>query len=95
MGLDGVSGWALKECKAQILDPIWEMVTTPLKEKRESTTRMKESQYNPNIKGGKSTGPSNYIPVNKRTGEQRWMDGHGIPGHKKKERVNEDQYGTI
>ncbi|MPC09655.1 hypothetical protein E2C01_002271 [Portunus trituberculatus] len=23
MGLDGVSGWPLKECKDQLLEPIW------------------------------------------------------------------------
>ncbi|MPC64674.1 hypothetical protein E2C01_058794 [Portunus trituberculatus] len=47
MGPDGVSGWALKECKGQLLEPIWEMVASSLKE--ESTTGMEESQHNPNI----------------------------------------------
>ncbi|MPC52641.1 hypothetical protein E2C01_046516 [Portunus trituberculatus] len=32
MGPDGVSGWALKECKDQLFEPIWEMVTSSLKE---------------------------------------------------------------
>ncbi|MPC40584.1 hypothetical protein E2C01_034146 [Portunus trituberculatus] len=26
MGPDGVSGWALKEYKEQLLNPIWEMI---------------------------------------------------------------------
>ncbi|MPC44196.1 hypothetical protein E2C01_037861 [Portunus trituberculatus] len=49
MELDGVSGCVLKECKEQLLDPIWEMVT--------SSTGI------PTSKGGKSTEQLNYRPV--------------------------------
>ncbi|MPC58794.1 hypothetical protein E2C01_052803 [Portunus trituberculatus] len=37
MELDGASGWVLKECKKQLLDPIWEMITSSLNEGRKLT----------------------------------------------------------
>ncbi|MPC58306.1 hypothetical protein E2C01_052303 [Portunus trituberculatus] len=42
MGPDGVSVWALKECKDQLLEPIWEMATSSFKG-RVSTTGTEES----------------------------------------------------
>ncbi|MPC99159.1 hypothetical protein E2C01_094555 [Portunus trituberculatus] len=32
MWLDGVSGWVLKECKVQLLEPIWEIIKSSIKE---------------------------------------------------------------
>ena len=34
MGPDGVSGWILKECKNQLIQPIWEVITTSIEEGR-------------------------------------------------------------
>ena len=33
IGLDGVSGWTLRECKDQLMQPVWEMITSTI-EKR-------------------------------------------------------------
>ncbi|MPC20626.1 hypothetical protein E2C01_013578 [Portunus trituberculatus] len=85
--LDGVSGWAVKECKDQLLEPIWEMVTSSLKEGR-VPLEWKRDKIIPIFKGGKSPEPLNYLQM-LRTGEQRWKGGHSIPGHKKrKEKKN-------
>ncbi|MPC59469.1 hypothetical protein E2C01_053488 [Portunus trituberculatus] len=56
MGPNGVSGWALKECKDQLLEPIWEMVTTSLKEWRVQL-EWKKANIIPIFKRGKSTEP--------------------------------------
>ena len=34
MGPDGVSDWTLKECKEQLIQPIWEVITSSIKEGR-------------------------------------------------------------
>ncbi|MPC28457.1 hypothetical protein E2C01_021662 [Portunus trituberculatus] len=81
MGLDGISHWALKECKEELLDPIWETVISSLKEAR-VPLEWKRANMISIFKGRKSHEPLNTRPVNK-TGEQRWMGGHGIPEHKK------------
>ncbi|MPC68979.1 hypothetical protein E2C01_063192 [Portunus trituberculatus] len=57
MGPDGVSGWALKECKEQLLDPIWEMVTSSLKEGR---IEWRRANIIPIFKGSKYIEPLNY-----------------------------------
>ncbi|MPC44513.1 hypothetical protein E2C01_038186 [Portunus trituberculatus] len=80
MGPDGVSGWALKECKEQVLDPIREMVTSSLKEGRKPL-EWKRANIIPLFNEEKSTEPLNYRLI--RTGEQRWMSGHDIHRHKK------------
>ena len=32
MGLDGVSGWTLRECREQSIDPIWDVINSLLAE---------------------------------------------------------------
>ena len=34
IGPDGVSGWTLRECKNQLIQPIWEVITSSLEEER-------------------------------------------------------------
>ena len=34
MELDGVSGWTLRECKDQLIQPIWEVITNSIEEGR-------------------------------------------------------------
>ena len=34
MGRDGVPGWILRECKDQLLQPIWEVITSSIEEER-------------------------------------------------------------
>ena len=34
MGLDGVSGWTQRKCKDQLIQPIWEVITSSLMEGR-------------------------------------------------------------
>ncbi|MPC78159.1 hypothetical protein E2C01_072641 [Portunus trituberculatus] len=78
MGPDGVSGWALKECKDHLLEGIWEMVASSFKEGR---IPLKWKRAYIIFKGGKSTEPLIYRPI--MTGKQRWMGGHFIHRHKK------------
>ena len=33
-GKDGVSGWTLRECKDQLIQPIWEVITSSIEEGR-------------------------------------------------------------
>ncbi|MPC48860.1 hypothetical protein E2C01_042646 [Portunus trituberculatus] len=75
MGPDGVSGWALKECKDQLLEPIWEIVTSSLKEGR-VPMEWKRTNLISIFKGGKSTEPLNYRPVVVEGLENRdgWVD---------------------
>ncbi|MPC51156.1 hypothetical protein E2C01_044996 [Portunus trituberculatus] len=80
MGPDGVSGWALKECKDELLEPIWEVVTSSLKEGRVPLEWMRANIISL-FKGGKSTEPLNYRPMSLT--KKRWMGGHCVPGHKK------------
>ncbi|MPC64622.1 hypothetical protein E2C01_058740 [Portunus trituberculatus] len=58
------------------------MVTSSLKEGR-VPLEWKRANIIRIFKGGKSTKPLNDRPVSKRTGEQRWMGVHCVPGHKK------------
>ena len=34
MGPDGVSGWTLRKCKDQLIQPIWEVITSSIEEGR-------------------------------------------------------------
>ncbi|MPC68942.1 hypothetical protein E2C01_063154 [Portunus trituberculatus] len=80
MGPDGVSGQALMKWKDQLLAPIWEMVISSLKDGR-VPLEWNRANIIPIFNGGKSNEPLNYRLV--RTGEQRWMGGHCVPGHEK------------
>ena len=62
MGPDGVSGWTLKECKEQLVQPIWEMITSSIKEGR-VPKEWKRANIVPIYKGGKQTDLLNYRPV--------------------------------
>ena len=62
MGPDGVSGWTLKECKEQLVQPIWEVITSSIKEER-VPKEWKRANIVPIYKGGKKTDPLNYSPV--------------------------------
>ncbi|MPC33546.1 hypothetical protein E2C01_026901 [Portunus trituberculatus] len=59
MGPDGVSGWVLIECKEQLLDPIWEMITSSLNEGRVPLEWMRAKVITM-FKGRKATEPLNY-----------------------------------
>ena len=62
MGPDGVSGWILRECREQLVEPIWEIITSSLKEGR-VPKEWKRASIVPIYKGGKRTEPLNYRPV--------------------------------
>ena len=62
MGPDGVSGWTLKECKEQLVQPIWEVFTSSIKEGR-VPKEWKRANIVPIYKGGKKTDTMNYRPV--------------------------------
>ena len=53
MGPDGVSGWTLKECKEQLIQPIWEVITTSIEEGR-VPQEWKRADRVPFFKGGKN-----------------------------------------
>ena len=59
MGPDGVSGWTLKECKEQLVQPVWEVITSSVKEGR-VPKEWKRANIVPIYKGGKKTDPLNY-----------------------------------
>ena len=59
---DGVSGWTLKECKEQLIQPIWEVITTSIEEGR-VPQEWKRANIVPIYKRGKKTDPLNYRPV--------------------------------
>ena len=59
---DGVSDWTLKECKEQLVQPIWEVITSSIKEGR-VPKEWKRANIVPIYKGGKKTDPLNYRPV--------------------------------
>ena len=44
MGPDGVSGWTLKECKEQLIQPIWEVITS-YNRGGEGAKRVEEGQH--------------------------------------------------
>ena len=62
MGPDGVAGWILKECKNQMIEPIWDIINTSLKEGR-VPKEWKRANIVPIFKGGIKTEPLNYRPV--------------------------------
>ena len=62
MGPDGVSGWTLKECKEQLIQPIWKVITSSIKEGR-VPKEWKRANIVPIYKGGKKTDPLNDRPV--------------------------------
>ena len=62
MGPDGVSGWVLKEYKEQLLEPIWEIITSSINEGK-VPIEWKRANVIPILKGGKATEPLNYRPV--------------------------------
>ena len=64
MGPDGVSGWILRECKGQLIQPIWEVITNS-KEEGRVPQEWKRANRVPIYKGGKKTDPLNYRPVTK------------------------------
>lgn len=61
MGPDGVSGWVLKECRDQLLEPIWNVVNSSLKEAR-VPKEWKRANIMPVYKDDKME-PLNYRPV--------------------------------
>ena len=62
MGPDELSNWVLKECKEQLVEPIWEVINTSLIEGR-VPREWKRANIMPIYKGGKKTEPMNYRPV--------------------------------
>ena len=56
MGPDGVSGWTLRECKDQVIQPIWEVITSSIEEGRVSE-EWKRVKIVPIYKGEKDTDP--------------------------------------
>ena len=54
MGPDGVSGWVLKEYKEQLLEPIWEIITSSINEGK-VPIEWKRANIIPIFKGGKAT----------------------------------------
>ena len=62
MGPDGVSGWILRECKDQLVQPIWEVITSSIEDER-VPQEWKRADIVPIYKGGKKTDPLNYRPV--------------------------------
>ena len=62
MGPDGVSHWALKECREQLVEPIWNVINSSLKEGK-VPREWKRANIIPIYKGGKKTEPLNYRPV--------------------------------
>ena len=62
MGPDGVSGWILKECREQLMEPIWDIVNSSLKEGK-VPKEWKRANIVPIYKGGGKTEPLNYRPV--------------------------------
>ena len=59
MGPDGVPGWILRECKDQLIQPIWEVITISIEERR-IPQEWKRANIVPIYKGGKKTDPLNY-----------------------------------
>ena len=62
MGPDGVSAWTLRECREQLVEPIWYVINSSLKEGR-VPKQWKRANIVPIYKGGKKTEPQNYRPV--------------------------------
>ena len=62
MGPDGVSGWTLRECREQLVEPIWDVISSSLKEGK-VPREWKRANIVPIYKGGKKTEPLNYRPV--------------------------------
>ena len=62
MGPDGVSAWTLRECREQLVEPIWDVINTSLKEGT-VPKQWKRANIVPIYKGGKKTEPQNYRPV--------------------------------
>ena len=59
---DGVSGWTLRECREQLVDPIWDVINSSLTEGKILRER-KKTNIVLICKGGKRTKPLNYGPV--------------------------------
>ncbi|MPC48653.1 hypothetical protein E2C01_042434 [Portunus trituberculatus] len=68
MGPDGVSGWKLTEYKEQLLDLIWEIITSSIIEGK-VPLEWKRANVIPIFKGGKATEPLNYKPVTSVVGK--------------------------
>ena len=62
MGPDGVACWMLKECKDQLIEPIWEVINSSLEEGK-VPKEWKRANIVPIFKGGRKTEPLNYRPV--------------------------------
>ena len=58
----GVLKWALKECREQLVEPIWNVINSSLKEGK-VPRELKRANIIPIYKGGKKTEPLNYRPV--------------------------------
>ena len=62
MGPDGVNGWILKECREQLEEPIWDIITSSLKEGK-VPKEWKRANIVPIYKSGNKMDPLNYRPV--------------------------------
>ena len=62
MGPDGVSGWVLKECAEQLVEPICHIINHSL-EKGRLPKEWKRADITPIYKGGEKEDPLNYRPV--------------------------------
>ena len=62
IGPDDVSGWILKECRDQLVEPIWDIIDSSLKEGK-VPKEWKRANIVPIYKGGDKTDPLNYRPV--------------------------------
>ena len=62
IGPDGVSGWTLRECKDQLMQPIWKVITSSIEEGR-VPKEWKRANIVSIYRGGKKTDPSNHRPV--------------------------------
>ena len=69
MGLDRVSGQILRECKDQLIQPIWEVITSSTEEGR-VPQEWKRANIVPIYKGGKKTDPVDYGPVTNKCCQQ-------------------------
>ena len=62
MGPDEVSNWTLKECREQLVEPIWDVINSSLIEGC-VPEEWKRANIVPIHKSGKKTEPLNYRPV--------------------------------
>ena len=62
MGPDGVSKWILKECREELVEVVWDIISTSLM-KGTVPKEWKRANIVPIYKGGKKTEPLNYRPM--------------------------------